>query len=160
MELFIPSILVLLFAGLVCFFIIPNMSPYVLGILSLLMFGIGLWQHYSMFPYEYRTPSLVTDMLREYAGFILVLVVIIIGTGMVLHSYGLSPPAATTILPEAITAPFSGASNSKSMFNLSGNSANTGIVGAINNATKSVTNLMKPGNSRSNNLVSPSFKVS
>jgi hypothetical protein len=171
MELFIPSIVVLLFAALVCFFVLPNMSPYVLGILSLLMFGIGIWQHYSMFPYEYRTPSMVTDMMREYAGFIMLIVVIIIGIGMILNSYGLNPPAVTEILPQAITAPFTPASNSKSIFNLGGNSANSGITGAINqvssgftgalnNASKSVTNLMKPGNSKSNSLVSPSFKVS
>jgi len=159
MELFIPSIVVLLLGALVCFFVIPRMSPYVLGILSLLMFGIGIWQHYSMFPYEYRTPSMVTDMIKQYAGFFLLIAVIVVGTGMILQSYGLSPPAATTILPEAITSPFSGANNSKGMFNLSGNS-NTGITGVVNNISKNVTNLMKPGNSKSNSLVSPSFKVS
>ncbi len=160
MELFIPSIVVLLLGALICFFVIPKMSPYVLGILSLLMFGIGIWQHYSMFPYEYRTPSMVTDMIKQYAGFFLVIVVIIVGIGMILQSYGLSPPAATTILPEAITSPFSGANNSKGMFNLSGNSSNSGIAGVVNNMSKNVTNLMKPANSRSNSLVSPSFKVS
>lgn len=160
MELFIPSIAVLFFAALICFFVLPKVSPYVLGVLSLLMFGIGIWQHYSMFPYEYSTPSLVTDMLREYAGFILVLFVIISGTGMILNSYGLSPPPVTEILPEAITAPFTGANNSKSLFNLSGNSANTGIAGALNNVSKTVTNFINSSNSKSNNLVSPSFKVS
>ncbi len=160
MELFIPSIAVLFFAALICFFVLPKVSPYVLGVLTLLMFGIGIWQHYSMFPYEYSTPSMVTDILREYAGFIIVLFVIISGIGMVLYSYGLSPPAVTEMLPEAIKAPFSGANNSKGLFNLSGNSANTGISGAINNVSKSVSNFINSGNSRSNSLVSPSFKVS
>jgi len=171
MELFIPSIAVLFFAALVCFFVLPKLSPYVLGILSILMFGIGIWQHYSMFPYEYRTPSMVTDKLRDYAGFIMIIIVIVIGTGMVLQSYGLSPPAVTEMLPEAITAPFSGANNSRGMFNLSGNSANTGVSGVVNKVTngingavsqvsKSVSNLMNSGNSRSNSLVSPSFRTS
>ena len=167
MELFIPSLVVLLLAAIICFFILPRMSPYVLGILSLLMFGIGIWQHYSMFPYEYRSTSMVTDMLRDYAGFVITIVVIIAGTGLILGSYGVNPPAVTEMLPASITAPFTGANNSKGIFNLSGNSANSGIsgisesiTGAVNTMSKSVSNLMKPGNSRSNNLVSPSFKVS
>ena len=128
------------------------------------MFGIGIWQHYSMFPYEYRSTSMVTDIMREYAGFVILIAVIIAGTGLILGSYGLNPPAVTEMLPASITAPFTGANNSKGLFNLSGNSANSGIsgsiAGAVNTMSKSVTNLMKPGNSRSNSLVSPSFKVS
>ena len=164
MELFIPSIVVLFFAALVCFFVLPNISPYVLGVLSLLMFGIGVWQHYSMFPYEYRAPSLVTDKLRDYGGFIMLSAVIIVGIGMILQAFGLNPPAVAEILPQTITAPFSGTNNSKGVFNLSGNSANSGIVSkltsGINDAVKSVNGLMNSSKTKSNSLVSPSFKTS
>lgn len=160
MELFIPSLAVLFFGALICFFVLPRMSPYVLGIVSILMLGIGIWQHYSMFPYEYRTPSLVTDKIQQYAGFFMILAVIVAGIGVIMSSYGYSPPPVTEMLPEAITAPFNSGNSSKSLFNLGGNSSNSGITGAINNVSKTVTNFMKPNNSKLTNLVSPSFKVS
>jgi hypothetical protein len=41
------------------------------------------------------------------------------------------------------------------------NSGNSGVTGVLNNASKSISNLMKSTNqTKSNNLVSPSFKVS
>ena len=168
--MFIPSIAVLIIGALICFFVLPRMSPYVLGVLCVVMFGLGVWQHYTMFPYEYRT-SMVSDMLKEYAGFIMLLAVIFAG----LLAMGLLPSSnspvnnTSSILPE-IKMPnvFSGNSSknsSKSMFNLSGNSANTGITGtvgsAVTNLSKSVTNFINPTNqTKSNSLVSPSFKVS
>jgi len=164
MELFIPSIVVLFFAALVCFFVLPNISPYVLGVLSLLMFGIGVWQHYSMFPYEYRAPSLVTDKLRDYGGFIMLAAIIIVGIGLILQSFGLNPPAVAEILPQTVTAPFSGTNNSKGVFNLGGNSPNSAKAnkssGGINGALSQLTKSMNSSKTKSNSLVSPSFKTS
>ena len=171
--MFIPSIAVLIIGALICFFVLPRMSPYVLGVLCVVMFGLGVWQHYTMFPYEYRT-SMVSDMLKEYAGFIMLLAVIFAG----LLAMGLLPSSnspgnnaliSSSILPEMkMPNVFSGNSSknsSKSIFNLSGNSANTGITGtvetAVNNLSKTVNNFINPTNqTKSNSLVSPSFKVS
>jgi hypothetical protein len=150
-------------------FVMPNISPYMLGVMCIFMFGIGVWQHYSMFPYEYRE-SMVTDMLRQYSGFVMVLAVIISGL-IFMFMFGQTPQNSNNIMPE-IKMPniFSGESkpNSKGMFNLTGNSINNskgGIAGAIGstvtNVSKSISNLMKPMNqTKSNSLVSPSFKVS
>ena len=145
------------------------MSPYILGLLCLAMFSLGVWQHYSMFPYEYRT-SMVTDMLKEYSGFIMLLAIIFAGIFAVLlfrSPGGTNTPTSNSIFPEIkmpnIFSNNSSKNNSKGIFNLGGNSTNTGgISGAVGNAvdniSKTVTNLMKP--TGSNNLVSPSFKVS
>jgi len=128
------------------------MSPYVLGILSVLMFGLGIWQHYSMFPYEYRS-SIVTEMLKEYSGFVMLLAVIVGSTVTVLMMYGASPPAANNLVSNVIA---SNNTNTKSIFNLSGNAnANTGIAGVMNNISKTVNNAFKPAN----NIASASFKV-
>jgi len=144
----------------------PNISPYVLGVMCMFMFAIGVWQHYSMFPYEYRE-SIVTDILRQYTGFIMVLAVIFSGL-IVMYMYGQKSPSSNSIIPE-IKMPnvFSSEPNSKGMFNLTGNTNNSkaGIVGTIGstvtNVSKSISNLMKPMNqTKSNSLVSPSFKVS
>ena len=140
-----------------------------LGVLCMLMFGLGVWQHYTMFPYEYRA-SMVTDMMKQYAGFIMLLAIIFSGL-FVMYMYGeKTPSSSNTIMPE-IKMPnvFSTESkpNSKGMFNLTGNSNNSkaGIVGTlgstVTNVSKSISNLMKPMNQgKSNSLVSPSFKVS
>jgi len=166
MELFIPSIAVLFFGALICFFVLPRMSPYVLGILCLAMFGLGVWQHYSMFPYEYRT-SMFTDLLQQYSGFVMLLAIIFVGIFITLmfRTPGSNSPTSNTIIPEIKMPTVFSKNNSKSLFNLSGNSSNTGVSGAIGtaveNVSKGVTNLMKPLNrTGSNNLVSPSFKVS
>lgn len=175
--MFIPSIMVLIIAALICFFILPNMSAYVLGILCMAMFALGIWQHYSMFPYEYRT-SVLSDMLRDYSGFVMLLAIILVGIvamGLLpnLSSSGNSAMAsAASIIPEVkMPNVFAGNSknnskgNSKNFFNLSGNSANSGIAGAVgtavSNVSKTVSGFMNQGNqTKSNNLVSPSFKVS
>ena len=65
MELFIPSLLVLILGALFGFVLLPKLSPYVLGVLAIAMFILGIWQHYMMFPYEYRS-SVATEILKEY----------------------------------------------------------------------------------------------
>ena len=169
MELFIPSIVVLVLGALISFFLLPRMSPYVLGMLCLAMFALGVWQHYSMFPYEYRA-SMVTDIIKQYSGFIMLLAVIFAGIFAVVlfRQPGTNSAASANAILPTLKIPnvFSGNSknNSKSMFNLSGNSGsgeNAGVAGVIDNVSKSMTNFLKSNNqSKSNNLVSPSFKVS
>ena len=172
MELFIPSIAVLIIAAIICFFVLPNMSPYVLGLLCMAMFALGVWQHYSMFPYEYRT-SMFTDTLQQYSGFVMILAVIFAGLVAMRflpssNSSGNIVSSAASILPEMkMPNVFTGNSknSSKSLFNLSGNSSNSGITGAVGsavtNVSKTLNDFIKPLNqTKSNNLVSPSFKVS
>jgi hypothetical protein len=170
MELFIPSIAVLIIGALICFYVLPRMSPYVLGVLCVVMFGLGVWQHYSMFPYEYRA-SMVTDTMQQYSGFIMLLAMIFAGVlaMQILPSSNSPGNNTSSILPEMkipnVFSNNSSKNNSKSIFNLSGNSANSGITGtvgsAVTNLSKSVTNFISPTNqTKSNSLVSPSFKVS
>ena len=54
MEFFLPSILVLLVAAAIVFFVIPRFGPLVLAVVSLVLLGIGIYNHYSMFQNEYR----------------------------------------------------------------------------------------------------------
>ena len=168
MELFIPSLIVLILSALVFFYILPRLSPYVLGFLAFAMFGLGIWQHYSMFPYEYRA-SMVTDMIQAYSGFVMLLAVIFVGIFTILMLHGENPPAASELLSD-IKMPTVFSNSSKSIFNLSGNSSNNGISGVIENVGKTVSNVFKPKNNsglgsmfgntgKTNFLASPSFKV-
>jgi|Laugrespbdmm15sd_2_1035082.scaffolds.fasta_scaffold55259_2 hypothetical protein len=171
MELFIPTLVVLVLGALFAFVIIPKLSPYVLGCLAILMFVLGLWQHYSMFPYEYRA-SMATDILKQYSGFIMLVGVIFAGTVTVLAMHGGNPPAAGDVMPELPAIPAmpnimgssnakNGKNNSGGIFNLGGNANNgkpaNGIMGAVTN----VFNAAKPANNakKNNNVASPSFKT-
>ena len=161
MELFIPSILVLFVCFILLAFVMPRMSPYMLGLVCIIMFALGVWQHYSMFPYEYRT-SMVTDMLKDYSGFIMLIAIIFSG---LIVMYLFNGSSSASLVPASLVPdmgiPTSLIGNSKNSSMSIFNSGNSGVTGVLNNASKSISNLMKSTNqTKSNNLVSPSFKVS
>jgi len=154
MELFIPSILVLFVCFILLAFVMPRMSPYMLGGVCIVMFALGVWQHYTMFPYEYRA-SMVTDMLKDYSGFIMLIAIIFSG---LIVMYLFNGNSVTNLVPASLvpemSMPTSLIGNSK---NSSKSIFNTGSA----NASKTMSNLMKSVNqTKSNNLVSSSFKVS
>ena len=158
MEFFIPSLLLLLFAGITAHFLLPKLSHYVLIVITVLIFILAVWQHYTMFPYEY-TASMVTDLMKQYSGFIMLFVVIF--AGVVGISLGNNKSSNT--------------SNSSSMFGPSNNSksivtsvtemmpqmsipALPDILGNSKGANnKGLFNL--GGNNRKNNVASTSFKT-
>lgn len=182
MELFIPSLVVLILGALFGFVLLPKLSPYVLGGLAIAMFGLGLWQHYTMFPYEYKV-SMATEVLKEYSGFIMLVAIIFAGTVSVLYMHGGNPPAAGDVMPELPAMPNmmgpsnNAKNNSGGIFNLGGNNAKpangaaNGMLGAVTNAFNGVKNAVTNGvtnatgnakptnNAKKNNLASPSFKT-
>lgn len=185
MELFVPSLVVLLLSTIVCFFILPNLAPYVLGGLAIAMFGLGIWQHYTMFPYEYRT-SLFTDLIRDYAGFFMSLAVILASITTMLAMYGGNTPSGEAMaiempeMPEMPEIPpiaeipvmaempaMFGFNNTNKPANNSNKPANNANKPSnntnkpANNANKPANNANKPANNanKKNNLASTSFKV-
>ena len=144
-----------------------------------MMLILGIWQHYSMFPYEYRT-SIVTELLQQYAGFIMLTLVILGATIGILMVHGTDLPEVSEIIPEMpnLVATNNSKNNSKNMFNFGGNeskpnntrtNSNSGIMAAPAAAAAAVTNVVTNAynavvnsgrnNSKKNNLASPSFKV-
>jgi len=167
MELFIPTLVVLVLGALFAFVILPKLSPYVLGCLAIAMFVLGLWQHYSMFPYEYRA-SMATELLKQYSGFIMLVGVIFAGTVLVLYMHGGNPPAAGEVMPEMPAMPnIMGSTNAKNgknsggIFNLGGNANNGKPANGIMASVANVFNGAKPANNakKNNNVASPSFKT-
>lgn len=125
--MFIPSLLVLVLAAIVCFVLLPKMSVYTLGLFSIAIFMLVLWQHYQMFPYEYRA-SLVADLLRDYSPFVMLAAVILSGLVFVMLAYGGNPPSVAEVLP-AVANVIPG--------------MNTNVT---NNAAKVANNAAKPAN--------------
>lgn len=54
MELFFPSVIVLLLAAAVVFFAVPRFGPATLAIISAVLLAFGLYHHYNTFGTEYR----------------------------------------------------------------------------------------------------------
>jgi hypothetical protein len=92
MEFYLPSLILLLFAGLVMFFVVPSMSSSQVGLLAVLMLAFGVFSHYYSFAGEYRM-SIWMDGAKKVAPYILVgtVIVFVIGYATLLFSSGRAP---------------------------------------------------------------------
>lgn len=165
MELFIPSLLVLLLGAVVAFFLIPKMTPYTIGFLSIALFVVGVWQNYTMFPDEYRA-SFFTSFLKDYSPFVMIIAVIIGGMVIMTAVFGKNPPSITEVIPE-IVAPIASilpAMNTNATKNANNKRNNAGLADMIPN----IFNNTKANNGRVNNnttkannggVASSSFKI-
>lgn len=71
MELFIPSILALLVAAIVVMYLLPRLSPVVLGVLALIFLGLAAWNHYTFFGSEYQISTWQLPLV-QFAPYILI----------------------------------------------------------------------------------------
>lgn len=103
MEIFLPSLFVILMAYLVSTMLIPRMSPVVLmgGIIILL--GFSMYNHYTLFSNEYRVMTWL-DMAKSFAPSLMVVFVIVLMLGYLIYAYttgslGSLPTPSTNIPP-------------------------------------------------------------
>ena len=82
MELFLPTLGVLLLSGVFVFGIIPKISPKIIFILTVIFFCIAVYAHYMMFKQEYML-SLWRDSLQNSIPLVFG---IIIGVGLIIAS--------------------------------------------------------------------------
>lgn len=143
MELFIPSLLVLVLGAIVCFVFLPKWSPYTLGLLSFGLLFIGAVQHYYMFPYEYKL-SVLQATAADYAPFIMIAAVVLGGLIATMLAFGGNPPSVSAI-----------ANSVPGVSSLMGAPANNKGV-SLGNNKGALFNL--GGNNRKNNVASSSFK--
>jgi len=148
MELFFPSILILVLAAGIVFVIMPKLSPYVLGVVALILLVVGVYQHYTMFPYEYQT-SMISGMLQQYSGLILIGAMIFGLLTLMMWTFGLSPPSVANVLPAMPEMPAMPAMP-----------AIPGINAPLNRPAnnKGILGLGGSNNTKRNNLASTSFK--
>jgi hypothetical protein len=71
MELFLPSVLVLLLAAAVVFFVFPSVGPATLAIVSALLLTLGVYQHWTQFGNEYRLSTWWLGLIA-YAPYVMV----------------------------------------------------------------------------------------
>ena len=149
--MFIPSLFVIVLGGLISFFTFPKMTPYTLGSMAVLLFVVGLYQHYQTFPYEYNG-SRLRDILKDYSPFIMLLVTILGLIVGVMVAFGGNPPDIVASLP-AMPAMPAMPNIPVSLPNFGGN-----ILGG-NNSTARNNSLNLGGNVKRNNVASNSFKI-
>ena len=157
MELFIPSLVVLVVAAVIVFLLLPNLSPYILGVLAISFLVAGVIQHYSMFPYEYRT-SMISESLKQYSGFVMIGAMIFGLLVILMWSFGLSPPAVANVMPAMPAMP--------SLPAMPAMPAIPGINAPLNGSNRPANNkggllgmLTPTNNTKRNNLASTSFKT-
>jgi hypothetical protein len=158
MELFIPSLVVIVLGAIVVFFILPKAAPYTLGAMAALLFGVGVFQHYSTFPYEYKSASL-RDMMKDYSPFLMLLATILGLVIGIMVAFGGNPPSISESMPDMAglaTMPVS----LPSIGNMGSNVFGGGNSTAKNNSKNSLmANMGMGGNVKRNNVASTSFKV-
>jgi hypothetical protein len=70
MEFFIPGLLIFLVAIAIAVVIVPQMTPMIAAVLSILFLAYGVYDHYLLFAPEYRL-STWQDGIKIYAPFIM-----------------------------------------------------------------------------------------
>ena len=126
MELFLPSIAVLLVAALIVFLVLPRVGAPVLAILSLVLLIFGVYNHYYLFYSEYRF-STWQERLKFYGPFIIIgaLILSILSYMTFLFSTGGTNTLPASNLPANSTAVDVVNDTANAVINTANNAINT-----------------------------------
>lgn len=133
MELFLPSVLLLLFAAAIIFFVLPKFGPAALAMISVVLLVLGIYQHMNAFGSEYKL-STWQYSFTSYAPFIMVGgLLLVIGFYLLsLSPFGRANAGTTApSLPEMPSI--------AEMPNAS--SATNAVTAGVNTALKGITNV-------------------
>jgi hypothetical protein len=134
MEFFLPSILFLLVACGIVFFVIPRFGPLVLAVVALILLGLGVYNHYSLFQSEYRMSSWQYGAVA-YAPYIMIGALVL---SIILYLFYLAP-----------VSPNSNNGSAPSVNLPSAESATNPITSGINTMMRQASNLVN-GENKSN----------
>ena len=160
MEIFLPSLLVIFVSGLIFYFLLPKMSLHVLGLTSVALCVLGVYQHYKTFPYEYNM-SHGRQLLMDYAPFIALLLTIlalIMGALNMVGGSGGGGGYGGNFLPTMPSMPSMPSMPEMPALPALPFAASLGLNTPAGNKNKGILNLGGNGGKR-NNLASNSFKV-
>jgi hypothetical protein len=154
MELFLPSLFVVVIAALLAFLVIPRMGSLILAITSLIALVLAGVHHYNLFYAEYQLSTWQNGIGANAPFFILGLALLFI-IGAVYYMFtGSSLAAVKNMLPN--TSPIEEIQNAvqNSVENMPpANTATNAATAAINNGLKNMMGALnnKPANNRSAN---------
>ncbi len=148
MELFLPSVIVLLLAAAVVFFLLPKFGPATLAIVSAVLLGLGLYQHYKSFGTEYRFSTWQYASFSPYfliGGLFVVIAVFLLYT---IPVGGAASAVPNVEIPTVANMP-------------PANTSTNVVTGAINTGLNKAANLFNSGNGNNgrynNNSYFPNF---
>jgi hypothetical protein len=133
MELFIPSVLILLLAAAIIFFVLPRFGAATLALISVGLLVFGVYQHMNSFGTEYRLSSWQLGLM-SYAPFIMIGgLLLVIGFYLVsISPFGKSNAGTTAPsmpeMPSIAEMP-------------NANTATNSVTAGVNNALKGITNV-------------------
>jgi len=137
MELFIPSLLVLILCGIIAFAIVPKFTTPAVLLISMLIFVYVLYNHYNTFLYEYNYSTWQLQLI-QYSPFVIVFVLIafiFMAFGFIFQSGGRmsSPISEIPSLPAS-------------------SSATNPVTGVINNGLRGASNIVSNASSAIKNI--------
>jgi hypothetical protein len=179
MELFLPSLAILLLAVIVIFFLLPRLSPSIIVLIATGLLLGGIYHHFSLFWNEYRN-STWQDQLKVFAPGIMITLIVVYVLFSILMFVTSGRSLAAPIMPDielppantatnVVTSTFNNIIQSVTPNNKKNNtSGNTGIIGnvtsgisnvasGITNAVTNVVNTITGNNKNRKNNVSKSF---
>lgn len=108
MEFFLPSILLIIFAAVLVFAVLPKFTPLLLAVVALLCLVLAVYNHYSLFKNEYKIMTWA-DTATQFSPYLLSGLVIVLLVGYLLYLTGsgkrvtLPMPSANIPPPETAT---------------------------------------------------------
>lgn len=87
MEFYLPSLFLLLVALLVIFTVIPNFTPYLIGIIAIIGLILTVYNHYTLFGQEYKYMPFF-DRAKSFAPTVLIGMVVVFAVGYILFLFG------------------------------------------------------------------------
>lgn len=84
MEIMMPSLMAILLATGIAFFVIPDLAPSVLIVISSILLAYAIYTHMNRFGITEYERATWTYKIREYMGFIILAVVLVAGYGFMI----------------------------------------------------------------------------
>jgi hypothetical protein len=153
MEFFIPSVLVLLLAAAVVFFILPRFGPSVLAVVSVVLLAYGVYQHMNSFGTEYRLSTWQLGVM-SYAPYIMMggLLLVIAFYLISISPFGKAGNTTAPSMPEVPTvAEMPPANTATNMLTAGVNNALKGATAAVGNVAAAV-GMKNNGKAKGNGL--------
>jgi predicted PurR-regulated permease PerM len=159
MEIFLPSILIVLLAGVVVFTILPRFGPLVLTVIAIILLMFGVYHHYNLFYDEYRLSTWQTTSTFLAPALVLgVALFFLLGYILSFFGSGIPVPKSADVVPnvgETVANIVNTAAETvNNVANNVVNSANNVVNNVVNNTVEMANNVNRGFNNalRYNNM--------
>ncbi len=153
MELFIPSLLAILIAAGIVMFLLPRLSPVILGVVALIFLVLAAYQHYTFFGSEYQLSTWQLPLIN-YGPYLMIGGLVLFLIFFIINFIGTGQASATAPLQKINEA----VNRVANQLPTAANNAlkAVGLGGPVNTATPATSNIL--GNRPPNQGQVPGYK--